>query len=80
MLSKTHKLDALAVTARVAPAHADDDRAPRADGYWEAYIVPARGATAMEVTVDVTPVLARRAPRTRRRFARWTPRGSRCGT
>ena len=61
VLSKTHALDALAVTARVAPAHADDDRAPRADGYWEAYIVPVRGATAMEVTVDVTGFGASRA-------------------
>jgi len=61
VLSKTHALDALAVTTRVAPAHADDDRAPRADGYWEAYIVPVRGATAMEVTVDVTGFGASRA-------------------
>ena len=61
VLSKTRALDALAVTTRIAPRHADADRAPRADGYWEAYIVPARGSTAMDVVVDVTGFGASRA-------------------
>ena len=61
VLSKTHALDTLSVVTRVTPAHADADRAPRADGYWEAYIVPVRGSTAMEVSVDVTGFGASRA-------------------
>jgi len=61
VLSKTHALDALAVTTRVTPMHADDEFEPRADGYWEAYIVPKSGSTAMEVVVDVTGFGASRA-------------------
>ncbi|CAI5489433.1 unnamed protein product [Closterium sp. Naga37s-1] len=53
VLLSSHSLHGISTHVSIAPRHPEGQPAPRADGYWPAYIVRAGKGTAMEVTVEI---------------------------
>ncbi|CAI5480954.1 unnamed protein product [Closterium sp. Yama58-4] len=53
VLLSSHSLHGISTHVSIAPHHPEGQPAPRADGYWPAYIVRAGKGTAMEVTVEI---------------------------